>query len=1186
MGTKPKQSRSNNKNQFDRKKFDGESPIEQMILGLSDEIEYADENLYKQRLKNGEFKKEMGGLFVYQFHLDCQFEFNPDDSLAVAIKGKDYRGKVVQVDLGSVLIGVEEDHGIILDKVVIAKAESAMEKFLQKQLVAVFEKQIPFNNNTATFVINPTDAKVSKKSTPPIINAFLNANTPPWKLNKEQSQFIQIAQESEFCMLWGPPGCGKTTIIGLLVAVFLAEGKRVLAVSNSNKAVDGTLDAILETHSTIAKHSKRYDKNKTIIRPGSDGITQEFRDKWGTVSLLEEVIKSKTTKLNEEYSELSLEKKKLDLELKIILSQLELFEDYKIAKARSLSMPEELKKIKDELTKQKNKLTKVKIKVHELEEEFLGAPVSETLITRIGLGRAKPKIDEEIRSLVREEKALQFSLGKAQDLLSDKTNNQEKNKNTLLNLSEKISQLKSEEKLSGLRDQIEPVLSKIKNRILAINKNLDEIENSILCEADVIGTTVHKTFLDPTLSKLGFDVVIIDEASMVVLPMTYWVAGRSNKQVIVVGDFKQLPAIIKDSSSELVNEWIAKTPFDKCGIRETVKKSKSENPFPGYFVALKEQNRMHIEVGELVSRQFYEESLVTGDRVHKRNSVPRLPGQKTDKRLVLIDTKEIGAWSSPSFSGKSRFNPTHVALGLSLIDKLILEGQLKADQSKCIEQIGYVTPYAGQAELFLKATKEKYRQFIHESSIGTIHKFQGSERNIIIFDYVISEARTYPSQFLDSEDGEDQPGNLLNVAISRAREHLVLIYNSEDFNERATHQWMLQFFADFSKNAEHLNASVLLDESGFKDRVQDIAHGRKFVVDHPTVLHEETGFHKGVRHDLRNANDSVVIFSAFATPGNLSPWLDLFQILLEKNIKIRLVTKPISEQPKPKTFGPQLKAIFDKCRKAGITIDMRTVTHEKAVIIDNQIVWHGSLNMLSQKKDRTAELMTRTVSKDFAEQILKLLSRHDLKQVDPSKPQLPVCPTCNEITELRVSWQKKETLWCGNDCGFITGNWGLQDIAKGLPIGKHLGDCPKCKDGILKVYKNKEGLVAQCSNRREKKCTHENKVRREDLEKYEPFPQPGKNDPGILDDLIQGVKKDAEVSTCQPTISFDQSSRKPSPAQKNTKNKEKIKVNVVKKKISSINAQDNKKVKEKTSSKSHKRADSIEELEDFLSTLK
>ncbi|CCQ74221.1 AAA domain-containing protein [Magnetospira sp. QH-2] len=1087
---------------FNRAKFIGDTPLGQMILALSDEIEFAEKNLQTQTLKNGDRAGEMGGLFLYRFGLDRQFDFEPDESLAVAVNGIDYRGKVAQVNLSHVVIGIEKDHGELLAKVVIAKAENVIEKLLRKQLVEVFDKTTPFHHDQANFVIGTHTATVVEAPIPSVVPAFLNAQEPAWKLNKEQERLIEIAQESDYTILWGPPGCGKTAVIGLLAVSFLAEGKRMLVASNANKAVDGALGTILETQATVARMHPSYDGEKTIIRPGGDGITQEFRDKWGEQALLEEVVKARTVEITKERDDLTREKARLDPELRQVRAGLATYEDFHAATQRAADLPGLYREASDQAKQYRQDIANLDDVIRGLETEYAKAPEEQTLKTRLGFGRSREAVQGELVKTRRQRKAAENDLEKAEDSIAALVEEMKSLEVRLVDINGRVADLASEAELKDRLGEIEPRVAAIVDRLAEIAKELDDMADKVLREADVIGTTVHKSFLDPTLSKLDFDVVVIDEASMVVLPMTYWAAGRSKKQVVIVGDFKQLPAIVKNNDSELVAEWMAKTPFDKCGIRKAVKEHRNGKPLPDNLVALREQNRMHDEIGRLVSDHFYEGSLITGQRVLSRPLAPRLPGQKTDKRLLLIDTKDIGAWSSPPFSGKGRFNPTHAALALSLIDKMVLDGLLTGEGKSAMERIGFVTPYAGQAELLLKATEEKYRALIHSSSIGTAHRFQGSERSIMVFDYVMSEGRTRRNLFLDSSDGEDQPANLLNVALSRAKEQLVLIYNSEDFGERGTTEWMRRFLSDYAGRAEHLSARDLLDESDLLGKVRDLAHGREFKVEGPTTLHDETGFYAGVRQDLMEARQSVVIFSAFATPKNLSRWMDAFQSLLERGIKIRIVTKPISQQPNSKHIGGHLRSMFDICRRAGMTVDMRTVTHEKAIVIDNRTVWHGSLNMLSQERDRTTELMTRTISKDFADQMLKLLSRHDLKQPDSSLPQLPVCPTCAGPSSLVVSWNGKEHLVCENGCGYITGKRNFASLVRGIPIGRHLGACPECADGIVKFDKSWNKTLGKCSNgfakKGARKCSYETPVSLRDLQPYEPYPPANPSDPSVL----------------------------------------------------------------------------------------
>ncbi|MDD9968794.1 MAG: AAA domain-containing protein, partial [Myxococcales bacterium] len=101
------------------------------------------------------------------------------------------------------------------------------------------------------------------------------------------------------------------------------------------------------------------------------------------------------------------------------------------------------------------------------------------------------------------------------------------------------------------------------------------------------------------------------------------------------------------------------------------------------------------------------------------------------------------------------------------------------------EEVAIITPYRGQLELLQRGaarrsipiarglkSEEQMSLFGGSSgeqglTLGTVHRFQGGERSIVIFSSVVTEARSLG--FLNNRP------NLLNVTISRAREHLVTL---------------------------------------------------------------------------------------------------------------------------------------------------------------------------------------------------------------------------------------------------------------------------------------------------------------------------------------------------------------------------------------------------------------------------
>jgi superfamily I DNA and/or RNA helicase len=116
---------------------------------------------------------------------------------------------------------------------------------------------------------------------------------------------------------------------------------------------------------------------------------------------------------------------------------------------------------------------------------------------------------------------------------------------------------------------------------------------------------------------------------------------------------------------------------------------------------------------------------------------------------------------------------------LSLVESLL-------DRGLHSDEIAVITPYRGQLERLRRAFADRripleYSAELSESgtagqqragvALGTVHRFQGGERSIVLFSSVV----THPASlgFLNTRP------NLLNVAISRAQHHFVCLGHAE-----------------------------------------------------------------------------------------------------------------------------------------------------------------------------------------------------------------------------------------------------------------------------------------------------------------------------------------------------------------------------------------------------------------------
>jgi superfamily I DNA and/or RNA helicase len=133
----------------------------------------------------------------------------------------------------------------------------------------------------------------------------------------------------------------------------------------------------------------------------------------------------------------------------------------------------------------------------------------------------------------------------------------------------------------------------------------------LIREARLVVTTVHQAFLSPLLAESRFDVLIVDEASMV-QPVALYLAAGLAKRSIVAGDFRQLPPVVC-AKSVSANAWLRRDAFEAAGIPDDVKRG----DYPPYLVVLTQQYRISEGICSLVAAA-YDAGLTTDHSVHSR----------------------------------------------------------------------------------------------------------------------------------------------------------------------------------------------------------------------------------------------------------------------------------------------------------------------------------------------------------------------------------------------------------------------------------------------------------------------------------------------------------------------------------------------------------------------------------------
>ncbi|MEW9110191.1 MAG: AAA domain-containing protein [Cytobacillus gottheilii] len=305
--------------------------------------------------------------------------------------------------------------------------------------------------------------------------------------------------------------------------------------------------------------------------------------------------------------------------------------------------------------------------------------------------------------------------------------------------------------------------------LLAVEKKLSNLlekirqkEMKLVKEARIVGVTLSKAARDASIYESEFDVIIIDEASMAYTPQIAF-AASIGKRVIVCGDFKQLPPIAS-ANSLIVNQWLKEDIFHHAKVTNWI----GEGKLHPHLFLLKEQRRMHPQISAFTNKHVYHSLVDDFPGVEQARNVIAELQPFPQNASILLNSAGAGTYGMTERTSRSRVNLWQLLLSFQVLHEAYSAG---------IQSIGYVTPYRSQANLMEQLLNEFYGEKLEKSDIlaATVHRFQGSEKDVMIFDSTDSFSHTRPGMLLTGKDSE----RLINVAITRSRGKFIHIADAE-----------------------------------------------------------------------------------------------------------------------------------------------------------------------------------------------------------------------------------------------------------------------------------------------------------------------------------------------------------------------------------------------------------------------
>jgi len=134
-------------------------------------------------------------------------------------------------------------------------------------------------------------------------------------------------------------------------------------------------------------------------------------------------------------------------------------------------------------------------------------------------------------------------------------------------------------------------------------------------------------------------------------------------------------------------------------------------------------------------------------------------------------------------------------------------------------------------------------------------------------------------------------------------------------------------------------------------------------------LYNNETFYKAFEKDIRRAKEFVVIESPFITMKRTDALLPIITKLRSRGVRVAVNTRHPDEHDYP--YSLQAEEAVRRLQELGVRVMYTVKHHRKLAIIDDEILWEGSLNILSQND--SCEIMRRSVSTQLANQMLSFI---------------------------------------------------------------------------------------------------------------------------------------------------------------------------------------------------------------------
>tara|TARA_B100000614_G_scaffold45718_1_gene38701 strand:- start:39 stop:1817 length:1779 start_codon:yes stop_codon:yes gene_type:complete len=477
-------------------------------------------------------------------------------------------------------------------------------------------------------------------------------------------------------------------------------------------------------------------------------------------------------------------------------------------------------------------------------------------------------------------------------------------------------------------------------------------------DKDPSGNSYHKEYLNGY-----FDLIVVDEGGQIspeVAIPTFSLAQKA----LVVGDVKQIEPVWRITSSQidksnlkhagLIKDQDEYKKIERSGLTcfsgSILKIAQNRSQFH-YPASSEEKGTMLQEhrrcVDEII--QYSNKEIYKGLLIPKIGSIEDIKATRQKKGKAFLDMPALGYLNVPGesmikFGSRQNLNEAMAVASWIKHHKDTLE---TVYQTTIDNIVGVVTPFRSQKNLI--NTHLKKLEVVSETSqsltVGTVHALQGAERPVVLFSPVYGTNDTGSGFFFDVNF------NMLNVALSRAKEHFFVFGTLKNFDSwSSTPSGLLGKYL-FAKQTNELEGGFLYDSLD-KDTTRGILHKQPGIeVKRINTLDLHNRSLKAAISD--RSKERVIIVSPFISinaieAGGLA---NCFERGIKKQVNIIVYTDAFLDRKDGK-LSDKAKKGRQLLENLGVEVIEKKGVHNKSLAIDDRVLLEGSFNWLSAVRDK------------------------------------------------------------------------------------------------------------------------------------------------------------------------------------------------------------------------------------------